>query len=227
MKRKLLGAILIILAIVFTITAVNTVRNTEHRLQLKDVELQERGAELKKLELQYRNLNSELNKTDKSNKDRIDQLEREKQELDEERQRLERELQAKLQRKEQERLAKIERQDTVVNALTLTETVSATPQPVQSGNIESIVRQAAIDNGLDPDWFVRLAMCESTMNPNAVNTSYYENGHPSGLFQHISGYWGARASEHGYAGASVFDPVANANVTAKMWKSGSHLWECQ
>lgn len=105
------------------------------------------------------------------------------------------------------------------------------PKPTQTskptGNVEQIVRAAAIKHGLDPDWFVRLAMCESTMTPTAVNTSYYENGHPSGLFQHLSGYWPARAEAHGYAGASVFDPVANANVTAAMWATGSHLWECQ
>lgn len=70
-------------------------------------------------------------------------------------------------------------------------------------------------------------MCESTMNPNAVNTSYYENGNPSGLYQHISGYWPARAAKYGYAGASVFNAEANANVTMAMWRDGQKgLWEC-
>lgn len=73
-------------------------------------------------------------------------------------------------------------------------------------------------------------MCESTMNPNAVNTGYAEiPGHyPAGLFQHLSNYWPARAVKYGYAGASVFDPTANANVTAAMWAEGqSYLWECK
>lgn len=100
-------------------------------------------------------------------------------------------------------------------------------EQISVSSVEQIVRQAAIKHDLDPDWFVRLAICESSMNPNNVNYNYYENGFPSGLFQHISGYWPARAAQYGYKGASVFDPVANANVTAAMWRSGSHLWECQ
>lgn len=99
--------------------------------------------------------------------------------------------------------------------------------PQASGDIETIVRQAARKYGVDENYLVHIANCESTMNPNAQNTSYYDNGHPSGLFQHISGYWPARATKYGYAGASVFDPVANANVTAAMFRDGhSNLWEC-
>lgn len=90
------------------------------------------------------------------------------------------------------------------------------------------MRQAARKYGLDENNFVRIAKCESTLNPNVVNYSYNENGHPSGLFQHISGYWPARAAKYGYAGASVFDATANANVTAAMWAEGlSYLWECR
>ena len=95
-------------------------------------------------------------------------------------------------------------------------------------SVEGIVRQAARRYGIDETYFVKIAMCESTMNPNAVNYDYYENGHPSGLFQHISGYWPVRAAKYGYAGASVFDAEANANVTAAMFRDGSQgLWECQ
>lgn len=107
-------------------------------------------------------------------------------------------------------------------------TLVATQKPVTNGgNIEQIVREAARKYGINEEHFVNIARCESTFNPNAVNTSYYENGHPSGLFQHISGYWPARAAKYGYAGASVFDAVANANVTAGMFRDGaSNLWEC-
>lgn len=95
-------------------------------------------------------------------------------------------------------------------------------------NIEQIVREAARKYGIDENYFVSIANCESTMNPQAVNYNYFENGHPSGLFQHISGYWPARAAKYGYAGASVFDAVANANVTAQMFRDGaSNLWECK
>lgn len=90
------------------------------------------------------------------------------------------------------------------------------------------MRQAARKHGINEDYFVKIARCESTLNPNAVNYSYSENGNPSGLFQHLSGYWPARAAKYGYAGASVFDATANANVTAAMFAAGqSKLWECK
>lgn len=94
-------------------------------------------------------------------------------------------------------------------------------------SIEQIVREAANKYGISEDYFVSIAMCESTMNPNAVNTEYYENGHPSGLFQHISGYYPARALKYGYS-TDVFDAYSNANVTAAMFADGlTNLWECK
>jgi len=109
--------------------------------------------------------------------------------------------------------------------------VPITPQNATTqatGGIEGIVRAAANKYGISEDYFVSVARCESTLNPNSVNYDYYENGNPSGLFQHISGYWSARAEKYGYAGASVLDPVANANVTAAMFADGlTNLWECK
>lgn len=98
---------------------------------------------------------------------------------------------------------------------------------VPSDSIEAIVRQAARKYGVNEDNFVRIAKCESTLNPNAVNHNYYENGNPSGLFQHLSGYYPARAAKYGYS-QDVFDAYSNANVTAAMFADGqSGLWECR
>ncbi len=81
--------------------------------------------------------------------------------------------------------------------------------------------------GIDPQRALRIAECESGFNPAAVNLGYSENGNPSGLFQHLSGYWPARAAKYGYAGSSVFDAVANANVTMGMWRDGgAGQWAC-
>lgn len=109
--------------------------------------------------------------------------------------------------------------------------VDTTPQsaPTQAtgGNIEQIVREAARRYGVDENYFVKIARCESGLNPSAINYGYNENGYPSGLFQHLGGYWPARAAKYGYAGASVFDATANANVTAQMFRDGLQgLWEC-
>jgi hypothetical protein len=99
---------------------------------------------------------------------------------------------------------------------------------IPSSDIEQIVRNAAIRYGVNPDYLVKIARCESGLNPTSVNHGYNENGYPSGLFQHLSGYWPARAAKYGYAGASVFDPEAQANVTAGMFRDGSSgLWECK
>lgn len=95
-----------------------------------------------------------------------------------------------------------------------------------SGNVEQIVRQAARKYGINEDYFVHIAQCESGLNPNAVNYSYNENGYPSGLFQHLSGYYPARAAKYGYS-SNVFDAYSNANTTAAMFADGlQYLWEC-
>jgi len=78
-----------------------------------------------------------------------------------------------------------------------------------------------------------MAYCESSLNQCSVNDGYYENGYPSGIFQHLAigeygGYWENRASKYGWGGASVFNAQANAEVTAQMIRDGlSYLWACQ
>jgi hypothetical protein len=92
------------------------------------------------------------------------------------------------------------------------------------------VRAAARKYGINEDYFVKIAVCESTLNPNAINYNYSENGKdfPAGLFQHLQNYWPARAAKYGHAGASVFDAKANAEVTAQMFRDGaSSLWACK
>lgn len=101
------------------------------------------------------------------------------------------------------------------------------PPAIPISSVEQIVRDAAIKYGIDPDYLVRIAKCESGLNPNSVNYNYYENGNPSGVFQHISGYFPSRAIKYGYS-TNVFDAYANANVTAAMFKDGlQSLWECK
>lgn len=204
------------------------------KLKFQEIQLKSESSQLKELDIKYDQLNTDLEEASEQKKQNADEVERlrlQKERLEKQKQELEAQLQAKLEAKT--KLAQASQR--AINTATLTQTASASPAPKPKAtvrassnrSVESIVRQAAVRHGLNPDWFVRLAMCESTMNPNSVNYDYYENGHPSGLFQHITGYWPQRAKDHGYAGASVFNAEANANVTAAMWKSGSHLWECQ
>lgn len=188
------------------------IRNLDNQIQLKQIDIKDNSAKLKLLDKKYTDLNSELNKKD-ADKAKIEQ---DLKNLQKEKEQLTKDLQAKRDAKEK-----------VIAQATLGavgQTASAQPAPV--GNIEQIVRQAALKYGVDPDYLVRIARCESGMNSSSVNYSYYENGNPSGLFQHISGYYPARAIKYGYS-TDVFDAYSNANVTAAMFRDGLQgLWEC-
>jgi uncharacterized protein YabE (DUF348 family) len=90
--------------------------------------------------------------------------------------------------------------------------------------IERIIRDAAARWGANPDQLLRVAWCESRFNPNAYNPTAGD----SGLFQFIPTTWAAWSPRAGYGGASVFDPVANANVAAFMFARGeARQWVCK
>lgn len=113
---------------------------------------------------------------------------------------------------------------------------SATTNSYDSRSVSSmkqLVRDTARKYGLDENHFAKIAKCESSFNPlsqnpNPVIYNGINLGHAQGLFQFIPSTWAWMSVEAGYQGASVWDPVANANVAAWAWKNGhgSH-WECQ
>jgi hypothetical protein len=99
-----------------------------------------------------------------------------------------------------------------------------TMAPPVPGDIESIIRDAAARWGADPDQLLRIAYCESHYNPNAYNAS----SGASGLFQFLASTWALQSPKAGYGGASVFDPVANANTAAMMFAMGqARQWVCK
>jgi hypothetical protein len=96
--------------------------------------------------------------------------------------------------------------------------------PAPSGDIEGIIRAAAAKWGADETQLLRVAYCESRYNPNAFNAS----SGASGLFQFLATTWAPNSVRAGYAGASVFDPVANANTAAYMFGIGqARQWQCK
>lgn len=98
------------------------------------------------------------------------------------------------------------------------------PPPPAGGDIESIIRAAAAQWGADPSQLLRVAYCESRYNPSAYNAS----SGASGLFQFLASTWAANSVRAGYGGASVFDPVANANTAAYMFSRGqAGQWSCK
>ena len=89
--------------------------------------------------------------------------------------------------------------------------------PAVSGDVVSIIRAAAAQNGVSGDWMVEIALCESTLRPNAYNPRgpYY------GLFQFLMSTFRANG------GSNIWDPADQANVAAKMLAHGqAWQWAC-
>jgi hypothetical protein len=94
--------------------------------------------------------------------------------------------------------------------------VPAAPPPAP-GTIEAIIQQAADANGVSYPWMLKIARCESGLNPRAYNASgpYY------GLFQFLMSTFKANG------GTDIWDPVQQANITARMLAHGqAHQWGC-
>ena len=101
-------------------------------------------------------------------------------------------------------------------------------QPTSCSNPAScatLVYNVFKSRGLDGNAAVRVARCESGLNPSAKNSS----SSASGIFQQLATYWPGRAARWGMAGRSVFDPYANAVVSAGMvaGDGGWRQWSCR
>jgi uncharacterized protein YraI len=96
-----------------------------------------------------------------------------------------------------------------------------TPAPGSgSTDIVSIIYAAADRYGQPRADMLRVAKCESVLDPNAINP----RSNASGLFQFLPGTWATTP----YADQDIFDPVANANAAGWMWSVGRRSeWTCQ
>lgn len=210
MKRNKFLVILAVVGLIgFMTLGVTNARDSQDKLKLQDVQLNERGAALRQLELKYDNLNLKLEKADQSNEDEIKKLEQEKQELDKERQRLENELQAKLNRQEAARVAAAERQKALLNGITGTSTASAAGSGCEwlrselgkylaPGDINAAINIASRESGCNPQ----------ASNPSSGACNVFQEypcgkwGGTGNLAGHIRGADGyAKASYGGWNGA--------------------------
>jgi peptidoglycan hydrolase CwlO-like protein len=83
--------------------------------------------------------------------------------------------------------------------------------------IIAIIRTAAARYNQDGDRLVRVAKCESGLNPRAQSSSG-----ASGLFQFMPGTF------YGNGGHDIWDPTDQSNIAAKMFSQGrSGDWSCQ
>ena len=86
--------------------------------------------------------------------------------------------------------------------------------------ILNFIAKAAKEYGQSEGAMVRVARCESVLDPCAVNPSgpYY------GLFQFLKSTWKTTP----YGDRDIFDPEAQSLATAWMWKQGrKNEWACQ
>lgn len=110
-------------------------------------------------------------------------------------------------------------------ASTLTPTSDAplmNPGTTASGEQEiiGVIQRAAAAYGQSPDDMIRVARCESSLNPRAVDPS----GSYHGLFQFVPSTFAGTP----YGGQDIYDPWANAHAAAWMWSEGRKSeWVCQ
>jgi hypothetical protein len=100
-----------------------------------------------------------------------------------------------------------------------------TPKPVPrpvvfyaTGAVADIIRAAAAKWGADPNQLLRVAYCESHLNPNSYNSS----SGATGLFQFKP------ATFYGHGGHDIWSATDQADVAAHMFSQGlAYEWSCK
>jgi soluble lytic murein transglycosylase-like protein len=88
---------------------------------------------------------------------------------------------------------------------------SPAPAPAPPPTVPRLIYGAAADAGIDGDYLLSVAYCESSLNPRAVNPAGYY-----GLFQFDEPTW----AEFGYG--SIWDPDAQSQTAARMLAAGMY-----
>ena len=110
----------------------------------------------------------------------------------------------------------------VAAAIIPTPAPTAAPPPVPAavypaGSIQSIIIAAANRYHVSGAWMVKIATCESGLNPRAYNPS----GPYDGLFQFLPSTFRANG------GTDIWNPYQQANITADMLAHGqAYQWGC-
>ena len=87
--------------------------------------------------------------------------------------------------------------------------------------IKGIILSKAEEQNINPDLFLKIAKCESGLNPNAKN----KNSSASGLFQFLKSTWNKTITELKQPNWDIFNPVHNAEAAAYlMSKDGTKHW---
>lgn len=102
-------------------------------------------------------------------------------------------------------------------------TVTARTQATSEGGaIEQAIRAAALEFGVDQDALLRVAACESHLDPLAIGAA-----DELGILQFRPKTFRANARTLGYTLADILDVRAQARVAAEMWSRGQQWqWTC-
>lgn len=97
------------------------------------------------------------------------------------------------------------------------------------GDAQALIIHWAGVYGVDANWLLRVAKCESGFNPSSVNHGYYAGGgNPSGIFQFLPQTFYANAARAGIAGADLWNVDQQAHTAAYMFSIGqSGQWACK
>ncbi len=90
-------------------------------------------------------------------------------------------------------------------------------------DVRQLITDAARRWELDEQTMLRVAWCESRYDPNAMGPAG-----AAGLFQFVPMTWGWVSVRAGYEGASPYDPRANVEAAAWLFKAeGPKHWTCK
>lgn len=117
----------------------------------------------------------------------------------------------------------------VQQARQLAETREVQPPQASSGDVQNLITKWASYYGVNTDWMLGVARCESGYNPSAVNHGYYAGGgNPTGLFQFLPETFTANAARAGLGNPNIWNADDSAHVAAYMFSIGqSGQWECK
>jgi outer membrane murein-binding lipoprotein Lpp len=151
-KQKLLvvGALALV---AFLALGVMNLRKSEHKVELKNIELQDRNAKLKQLEIKFNQLNQNLDVELKSktlDQQKIKSLEDEKSQLEQEKAKLNDQLQAKAKQKQAAQLAAAKVQNVVVPAAYASDgSAKSFIYMSESGNVPCKINGGSVDCNYD------------------------------------------------------------------------------
>ena len=87
---------------------------------------------------------------------------------------------------------------------------------MERDRIRAMVISKATENNIDPDLFLRIAKCESNLNPQAKN----KISTASGIFQFLNSTFIKQAEAYGIEWSDKNDPEVQAELAANMIADG-------